>query len=96
MSTPPNPAARITDSDYTSIKAFIQRCWTKYPEFVKHDLQKPPLSIEIDEDYSAPVGSICWFVKRQCRNLIAVPMNQSPAAFEKEFVRTFNTFKLWS
>ncbi len=91
---PPNPAFKISNTEYNSIKAFVARCWAKYPQYVQTDGGGQPLSIEIDEDSSAPIASICWFVKKSLRSLIAVPMNQAPRAFESEFVRVFNAFHL--
>jgi hypothetical protein len=98
MSTP-QPAFTIDDGEYSAIKAFVHAVWVKYPQYIKRlsdDLEYPRCTIEIEEDASAPIGSVCWFIKRHYRASIPLPMNQSAIVFKKEFEKIFTIFRLWS
>lgn len=91
----PSAVFCIKPYEYQSNKEFVGRCWAKFPQFVNPQFELPPLSIEIDEDCSAPIGAMCWFINRKRRVVTAVAMNQSCIPFETEFRKIFEIFRKW-
>lgn len=91
----PSAVFCIKAFEYQSNKEFVARCWAKFPQFVNPQFELPHLSIEIDEDGSAPIGAMCWFVNRKRRVVSAVAMNQACVPFEAEFRKIFDIFRKW-